>query len=141
MSEEIDSVEINFPEIQPKKAKKPYKVSQRVLDRNKKGNQNFLRNKAENERKLRDYEEIMVTKKIITNEMETLLNDKIVSKIEQSLTNLTFKQNLVPLEIIKEDEDYSSSDDISDSSEKRRNARFNKCNLASPKTIGRFRRV
>lgn len=136
--------EIDLPEIQPKKAKKPYKVSQRVLDRNKKGNESFLRNKAENEQKLRDYEEIIKTKKMVTNEMENLLNEKIISKIEQSLSTLSrplcVSQNLVPLEIIKE-EDESDEDYMSDYSEKRRNSRFNKCDLPSPKVVSRFKRL
>lgn len=135
--------EIDLPEIQPKKAKKPYKVSQRVLDRNKKGNESFLRNKAENEQKLRDYEEIIKTKKMVTNEMENLLNEKIVSKIERSLSTLSrplyVSQNLVPLKMIKEEE--SDEDYISDSSEKRINSRFDKCDLPSPKVISRFKRL
>jgi hypothetical protein len=132
--------ELVLPEIKPKKVKKPYTVSEAVRARNRKGTEAYLRNKANNERKLREYEEIIRTRSVVKNEVEELLNDKIVNKIEQSMTAMSFRQPPAPLEIIQEESESESESGNRSDSEKRKNPRFQRSHQPQSPKMERFRR-
>lgn len=138
MAEDTKST-LELPDIQPKKVKKPYKVSEKVRARNRKGNDAFLKNKAENERKLKEYEEMLKTKSVVKNEVEELLNEKIIDKLEQTMSRLSFHQP-APLSIIEEEKKEIQETGYNSDSERRKNSRFNNTPPASPKLYDRFKR-
>ena len=116
----------------PRKTDKPYKVSEKVIERNRRTAKKNSERRAEDKRKLEEYEKLMQAKSLTRDEADQLLNEKLVA-LEERITSKV-KVSVPKIAPIPEEPQGYTSD-----SQRRFSSRF-KVQPASPIGYDRFRR-